>query len=67
MGDDAVIVRGAEIADDPERADLQRAGLFSTVHGAGRVMSRTAAEGRVNRRTGEVLSPGLVSPEMMEG
>lgn len=66
MGDDAVIVRGAEIADDPDRAELQRTGLFSTVHGAGRVMSRTAAAGWRNRRTGE-QRPGLVSPEMMEG
>ncbi|MBK8246724.1 MAG: RtcB family protein [Gemmatimonadetes bacterium] len=66
MGDDAVIVRGAEIADDPKRAELQRTGLFSTVHGAGRVMSRTAAAGWRNRRTGE-QRPGLVSPEMMAG
>ncbi|MBL8982471.1 MAG: RtcB family protein [Gemmatimonadetes bacterium] len=67
MGDNAVIVRGADIADDPEGAELQRSGLFSTVHGAGRVMSRTAAMGRINRRTGEVMSPGLVTPQMMDG
>jgi tRNA-splicing ligase RtcB len=28
-------------------------------------MSRTAAAGKRNRRTGRVISPGLVSPEMM--
>ena len=39
--------------------------LFSTVHGAGRVMSRTAAAGKRNRKTGQVLSEGRVSPEMM--
>jgi tRNA-splicing ligase RtcB (3'-phosphate/5'-hydroxy nucleic acid ligase) len=61
MGDDAVIVQGSA-ADLPE----QRAALYSTVHGAGRVMSRTAAAGKRNRRTGEVRVPGLVSPEMME-
>ena len=67
MGDDAVIVRGAlEASASDEIRDAQREALFSTVHGAGRVMSRTAAAGRRNRRTGRVLSPGLVSPEMME-
>jgi tRNA-splicing ligase RtcB (3'-phosphate/5'-hydroxy nucleic acid ligase) len=67
MGDDAVIVRGtlAERASDDVR-DAQREGLYSTVHGAGRVMSRTAAAGKRNRRTGRVISPGLVTPEMME-
>ncbi len=64
MGDDAVIVQGAPPASG--HAELQRAALFSTVHGAGRVMSRTQAAGRRNRRTGEALSAGLVSREMME-
>ena len=67
MGDDAVIVRGT-VADDASDAvrEAQREGLFSTVHGAGRVMSRTAAAGKRNRRTGRVISPGLVTPEMMQ-
>ena len=64
MGDDAVIVRGAENAAE-DIATLQREALFSTVHGAGRVMSRTAAAGKVNRRTGKVIKPGAVSLEMM--
>src|SRR5262245_39442158 len=34
--------------------------LYSTVHGAGRVLSRTKAAGKRNRRTGEVISPGVV-------
>ena len=60
MGDNAVIIEGAR-QDSP----LQRAALYSTVHGAGRVMSRTEARGKVNRRTGELLRPGRVSWEML--
>jgi tRNA-splicing ligase RtcB len=37
------------------------------VHGAGRVLSRTAAAGKRDRKTGRVLKPGAVSPEMMDG
>ena len=60
MGDDAVILAGA--AGD---TDEQRGALYSTVHGAGRVMSRTEARGKINRKTGEVKSPGKVSWEML--
>jgi tRNA-splicing ligase RtcB len=68
MGDDAVIVRGASSSVAPDEIQLaQREALFSTVHGAGRVMSRTQAAGKRNRRTGKVKVPGLVSPEMMDG
>lgn len=42
MGDDAVIIEGI---DSP----LAREALFSTIHGAGRIMSRTAAKGRFER------------------
>src|SRR5690349_15364002 len=67
MGDDAVIVRGTLPEHAAEEVRLaQRDALYSTVHGAGRVMSRTAAAGKRNRRTGRVISPGFVSPEMME-
>jgi tRNA-splicing ligase RtcB (3'-phosphate/5'-hydroxy nucleic acid ligase) len=68
MGDDAVIVAGTQVdsSADPVLAETQRAGLFSTVHGAGRVMSRTKAAGKRNRKTGAIISPGEVSPEMME-
>ncbi len=64
MGDDAVIVRGtpAEHADEATRT-TQAAALFSTVHGAGRVMSRTAAAGKW--RKGRQVRPGAVSPDMM--
>ncbi len=64
MGDDAVIVRGTLDAA-PETEALQRAALFSTVHGAGRLMSRTEAAGKRNWKTGKVLKPGKVSPGMM--
>jgi tRNA-splicing ligase RtcB len=58
MGDDAVILEGVE-------SPLSSATWYSTVHGAGRAMSRTAARGKLNRKTGEVLKPGLVSQDMM--
>ncbi len=41
MGDDAVILRGVE-------SEASKASLYSTVHGAGRVMSRSAAFGRTS-------------------
>lgn len=65
MGDDAVIVRGAEPEPGSQIEAIQKEALYSTVHGAGRVMSRTAARGKVKRRTGKVIRPGRVSPEMM--
>jgi tRNA-splicing ligase RtcB (3'-phosphate/5'-hydroxy nucleic acid ligase) len=43
MGDESVILEGVA-SDEAEES------LFSTVHGAGRVMSRTQAAGRVRRR-----------------
>ena len=66
MGDDAVILEGARGAE-PETpgGELQARALYSTVHGAGRVMSRTAARGKRHRRTGKVLKRGKVSREMM--
>ncbi len=43
MGDESVILEGVESPDAEES-------LFSTVHGAGRVMSRSQAAGRIRRR-----------------
>jgi tRNA-splicing ligase RtcB len=51
MGEDSVIIEGTA-SGDAERA------LRSTVHGAGRVMSRRQALGKV--RKGKVLRPGAV-------
>ena len=66
MGDCSVILRGATPdAGDDEAGRAQAQALFSTVHGAGRVMSRTEAAGKRNRKTGELKKPGKVSPEMM--
>ena len=63
MGDDAVILQGAVGEGRPEVQELQRRALHSTVHGAGRVMSRTAAKGKVRR--GRVLrAPEVDAHEM---
>jgi len=63
MGDNAVILQGATPADSVTR-DLQARALYSTVHGAGRVMSRTAAAGKRTRK-GKVLKEGAISRDMM--
>jgi Uncharacterized conserved protein len=62
MGDNSVILEGAQ-AD----SDEQRAAMYSTVHGAGRVMSRTEARGKVKGwgRNARIVAPGKISPEMM--
>lgn len=63
MGDDAVIVGGASPKPSSGTAETQRRALFSTVHGAGRVMSRTQAAGkRFGRDKGR---GGAVTPAMM--
>ena len=67
MGDDAVIVQGLPTNKASEQVTaLQESALFSTVHGAGRVMSRTRAAGKRHRRSGRQLSRGEVSPNMMK-
>lgn len=65
MGDDSVIIEGTRSAD-PEVRDHQERAMFSTIHGAGRVMSRTKAAGRRRWKTGKVIKPGVISPEMMK-
>ncbi|WP_245587633.1 RtcB family protein [Calidithermus chliarophilus] len=65
MGDDAVILQGTP-DPDPETRTLQEAALFSTVHGAGRVMSRRQALGKVDRKTGKILQPGQVTQGAMK-
>ncbi|OUN01338.1 MAG: RNA-splicing ligase RtcB [Firmicutes bacterium ZCTH02-B6] len=57
MGDISVVVRGK---DSP----VARVALFSTVHGAGRIMSRTQAAGKVRRVKGKLVRfGGLISME----
>ncbi len=64
MGDNAVIIEGVE-------GSLSRDSLYSTVHGAGRIMSRTAAKGKTKRdkATGAVTviaEPRVKREEMQE-
>jgi len=62
MGDDAVILAGVE-------SDQAAASFYSTVHGAGRVMSRTEARGRSVRdpQTGKRMrQPGRVRHDEMQ-
>ena len=59
MGDDAVIIEGVDSV-------VSRQALFSTVHGAGRIMSRTAAKGKFEKGGGKrIRQPGLVRHDEM--
>jgi tRNA-splicing ligase RtcB len=58
MGDVSVIIEGVEHEDAAHT-------LYSTVHGAGRVMGRMEAKGKIDRKTGEVKRVAKVTPEMM--
>lgn len=80
MGDDAVILEGTHVGSagcwrlSQGLIVRQVSSLFSTVHGAGRVMSRTEAAGKRDRKTGQLkldketglpVKPGKVTPDMM--
>lgn len=58
MGEKSVIIRGLE-------HDSHKLSLYSTIHGAGRIMGRMEAKGKIDRKTGEVKRKGKVSSEMM--
>jgi tRNA-splicing ligase RtcB len=58
MGEQSVILEGL---DSPE----SKTTLYSTVHGAGRVLGRKQATGVTDRKTGEIKREGLIKPEMM--
>ena len=58
MGDQSVIVEGVEHSDSP-------ASFYSTVHGAGRVMGRAQAKGKVSKQ-GIVTREPLVTLVMMQ-
>ncbi|HWT88929.1 MAG TPA: RtcB family protein [Candidatus Angelobacter sp.] len=58
MGETSVILEGVE-------NESAKHSLYSTVHGAGRVMGRMEAKGKLDKKTGAVLRPGKVSQEMM--
>lgn len=57
MGDISVIVRGKDTEEN-------RAAYYSTVHGAGRMMSRTQAAGKMNWKT-RARTGGLISEAQM--
>mgnify|MGYP000978255061 CR=1 FL=1 len=59
MGENSVIVRGLEHED-------HKLSLYSTVHGAGRVMGRMEAKGKIDKKTGEVKRAGKVTQDMMD-
>jgi len=58
MGETSVILEGVENEEGKHS-------LYSTVHGAGRVMGRLEAKGKIDRKTGEVVRAGKVTQEMM--
>lgn len=58
MGDISVILQGVE-------SEKSKAAFYSTVHGAGRIMSRTKAAGKMNWRTRKRRG-GAVTPEQMK-
>lgn len=62
MGDNSVILSGSTT-----ETAAQQAALYSTVHGAGRVMSRTEARGKLKGwgKRAKLVSAGKISPEMM--
>jgi len=61
MGENSVIVEGVD-------SETSKVALYSTVHGAGRVMSRTEAAGKRKWRQGKSTNPahaGKITPKMM--
>lgn len=56
MGDISVILEGRESSESATS-------LYSTVHGAGRLLGRTQAKGKRDRKTGKQLTEGLVKRE----
>lgn len=67
MGEPSAIIEGVD-------SDVSKQLLYSTVHGAGRIMSRTEAAGKRDRRTGKLIldiygkpkKPGKISEDMMQ-
>ena len=62
MGDNSVILKGATNGDILEQERM----LFSTVHGAGRVMGRAQAKGKKDKKTGEWKREPRVTQDMMD-
>jgi tRNA-splicing ligase RtcB len=60
MGDISVILEGVDSGTDNQQSARS---LRSTVHGAGRLLGRNQARGKIDRRTGKQLTEGLVKRE----
>ncbi len=60
MGEQSVILKGIASGESESI-------MYSTVHGAGRVMSRTQAAGKMNWKTRTRKEGGVISQEMMDG
>lgn len=58
MGDISVILEGVDCGGTNEQ---QSASLYSTVHGAGRLLGRTQAKGKTCRKTGKQLTAPMVN------
>lgn len=63
MGDISVILEGVAGKERNGNGE-QMSSLYSTVHGAGRVLGRNQAKGKRHRKTGKQLTPGMVNKEM---
>lgn len=61
MGDVSVIIEGIDTIDPNEN----RLALYSTIHGAGRIMSRSEAKGKRTKK-GVVLKEGKIFRSDME-
>lgn len=59
MGDYSFILEGVDSQES-------KASMYSTIHGAGRIMGRAQAKGKKNRKTGEIIRAGLVQQQDME-
>jgi len=59
MAEPAVILEGVD-------GEESKQALYSTIHGAGRVMGRREATGITDRKTGEVKRPAKITRQMMD-
>jgi tRNA-splicing ligase RtcB len=59
MADLSYIIEGV---DHPDCKDA----LYSTIHGAGRILGRAQAKGKINRKTGDVIREGLIKKADMD-
>lgn len=59
MGDYSFIIEGVD-------SEESKTAMYSTIHGAGRIMGRAQAKGKKDRKTGEIIRPGLVSNEDLQ-